>query len=262
MPQRTDEQTLEEYLTKLGLTAPRITPDVIDSLIVSDDYHVFEGTTLTVCRLTLVNGATVTGESSCVAPENFNEEVGRKIARENAREKIWTIAGVALRDVLCDYSCFPGNTSLRVFLSNKLITDLDEGRFTRDDRDERLDNMLHEYHTLRVEGVARITHEVNAAYCRALGDNSQPTWEDAPDWQKDSAKNGVRFALYSQQATPEQQHEQWLKQKTEEGWSWGPVKNVELKQHPCFLPYDALPPEQRVKDYLFRGVVEALRYMF
>ena len=159
MTQRTDEQTLEEYLTKLGLTAPRITPDVIDSLIVSDDYHVFEGTTLTICRLTLINGATVTGESSCVAPENFNEEVGRKIARENAREKIWAIAGVALRDVLCDYSCFPGHTSLRVFLRDKLITDLDEGSFSRDDRDERFENMLHEYHTRRVEGIARITHE-------------------------------------------------------------------------------------------------------
>lgn len=72
----------------------------IDSLIVNEDYYVFPGTTVTVAILVLKNGFTVTGESACASPENFNEELGRKIAREQALNKIWALEGYALRDKL------------------------------------------------------------------------------------------------------------------------------------------------------------------
>lgn len=95
-----NETEVEKEIMDKGLTAPRITPDTIDRTIVSESYHVFPGTTLTVCALTLVNGYQVVGESACASPENFNAELGRKIARENARNKIWGLEGYRLRSEL------------------------------------------------------------------------------------------------------------------------------------------------------------------
>ena len=95
-----DEKDLEKEIVKKGLTAPRITPSDIDECIVSEQYHVFHGTTFTTCLLTLKNGYTVCGESACASPENFNAEIGRKIARDNARNKIWALEGYALRNKL------------------------------------------------------------------------------------------------------------------------------------------------------------------
>lgn len=108
------------------------------------------------------------------------------------------------------------------------------------------------------EQIARVAHEVNRAYCQALGDNSQPAWEDAPDWQKDSARNGVQLHLSNPNAGPEASHESWMAQKQAEGWTYGPEKRPDLKQHHCMVPFQQLPREQQAKDYLFRGVVHAL----
>ena len=110
-----------------------------------------------------------------------------------------------------------------------------------------------------VRTIAKVCHEVNRAYCQALGDDSQPPWEEAPEWQQSSALNGVQMHLDNPNATPENSHESWLAQKRAEGWQWGLVKDVEEKTHPCFLPYGELPVEQRAKDYLFRAVVHALK---
>lgn len=99
-----DEQELEKEIIEKGLTAPRLTPDLIDSIIVSEAYHVFEGSQLTVCCLTLQNGFTVTGESACASPENFDIEIGRKIARSNARDKIWALEGYRLKNDLYEIS--------------------------------------------------------------------------------------------------------------------------------------------------------------
>lgn len=96
----TDEQQLEKSLQDLKLTAPRLTPADIDKVIVGEAYHRFPGTTLTVCALTLRNGFTATGESATVSLEGFNEEMGRKIARENARDKVWLLEGYLLREKL------------------------------------------------------------------------------------------------------------------------------------------------------------------
>lgn len=93
-----NEQAIEQEIQDKGLTAARLTPDLIDATIKSEQYHVFEGTCLTVCCLTLKNGYTVTGESACASPQNFNVELGQKIAKLNAREKIWALEGYLLRE--------------------------------------------------------------------------------------------------------------------------------------------------------------------
>lgn len=108
------------------------------------------------------------------------------------------------------------------------------------------------------EKIARISHEVNRAYCQATGDDSQIAWEDAPDWQRVSAINGVNFHL-SGDHDPAASHVSWMAQKLDEGWTFGPVKDVGKKEHPCIMPYEQLPAEQRVKDYLFRAVVHSFK---
>ena len=95
-----NEVDIENEIQDKGLTAPRLTPQEINDTIVEEKYHVFPGTTLTVCCLVLKNGFTVTGESACASPENFNEELGRKIAFDNAKHKIWQLEGYALRNKL------------------------------------------------------------------------------------------------------------------------------------------------------------------
>lgn len=94
------EAAVEEKIVAAGLTAPRVTPQQIDDQIVGETYHVFPGTTVTVCLLTLKNGFHVTGESAAASPANFNELIGREIARRNARDKIWSLEGYALRNQL------------------------------------------------------------------------------------------------------------------------------------------------------------------
>lgn len=105
--------------------------------------------------------------------------------------------------------------------------------------------------------IAQLAHEVNRAYCQALGDNSQPEWKDAPEWQKKSAIAGVNFHILHPGSSPSASHEEWLRVKKEDGWKYGKVKDPEKKEHPCMVPFNDLPADQRAKDYLFRGVVEA-----
>lgn len=93
------EQDIEEEIKQKGLDAPHLTKHLIDSVILSTDYHVFSKV-LTVCCLTLKNGFTVTGESACASPENFNSELGKKIAYTNARNKIWALEGYLLKQRL------------------------------------------------------------------------------------------------------------------------------------------------------------------
>lgn len=107
--------------------------------------------------------------------------------------------------------------------------------------------------------IARIVHEANRAYCVTLGDTSQPPWDAAPMWQRESAVAGVTGILDGSIQTPEQSHESWLAEKARTGWKYGLVKDAEKKEHPCFVPYDQLPPEQRVKDALFFSIVNACR---
>lgn len=122
-----------------------------------------------------------------------------------------------------------------------------------------VDRAMNAYLGLSINSIARVAHEVNRAYCKGIGDDSQPSWTDAPAWQQDSAVKGVAFKLKNPDTTPEQSHESWLREKEATGWKYGPVKDPEKKEHPCFVPYAELPESQRVKDYLFIAVVEALK---
>lgn len=112
---------------------------------------------------------------------------------------------------------------------------------------------------LTIEAVAKFCHEINAAYCRALGDSSQLPWEEAPEWQKQSAFKGVQFCLENPEAPESASHDSWLAEKKTDGWKYGKVKDVEKKEHPCYVPYEELPTEQKAKDYLFKQVVESHR---
>ena len=112
-----------------------------------------------------------------------------------------------------------------------------------------------------VEQAARIAHEVNRAYCESFGDASQLAWLDAPQWQKDSAINGIKMhwkALADgTEVPPSASHESWLKEKLANGWKYGPEKDIDKKEHPCCVPYEELPAQQKTKDYLFGAVARA-----
>lgn len=92
------DQERDDLLAKCP--AVRVTKDHIAGLITTQQYLQPEGTLLTMCVLTLANGFTVTGESACAAPENFNEDLGKKIAYENAFNKIWQLEGYLLKQAL------------------------------------------------------------------------------------------------------------------------------------------------------------------
>lgn len=116
---RTDDAGIEQEIQLKGLTAARVTPKDIEDNIQSEHYFTAAdgvcGATpvglrttvppetlglLTFCVLILNNGFSVVGESACASPENFNAEIGRKIARENAKNKIWPLMGYELRTKL------------------------------------------------------------------------------------------------------------------------------------------------------------------
>lgn len=109
-----------------------------------------------------------------------------------------------------------------------------------------------------VIAIAMVCHEANRVYCASLGDDSQPEWGDAPDWQRDSAIAGVEFHLANPDAGDAASHDKWMEHKLAEGWEVGEVKDPEAKTHPCLVPFDQLPPEQQFKDRLFRTLVHTV----
>lgn len=111
--------------------------------------------------------------------------------------------------------------------------------------------------SLDAREIAQVCHEANRALQALHGDPApSPAWGDAPDWQRDSAVEGVEHALNG--ASPEELHESWCDVKRRDGWVYGPVKDADAKTHPCLVAYDLLPVEQKVKDHLFAGIVSAL----
>lgn len=108
----------------------------------------------------------------------------------------------------------------------------------------------------RIRAIAYVCHEANHTWCLIHGDYSQARWEFAAPWQRESAIRGVDVALSG--ASAEQQHEAWRMDKEKDGWALGPVKDEELKTHPCMVPYVELPEMQKAKDALFRSIVHAL----
>lgn len=112
---------------------------------------------------------------------------------------------------------------------------------------------------LRVLHIASVVHEANRAYCRTIGDDSHLPWTDAPSWQRDSAVRGVEDMLRGYVTSPEQAHMAWSTMKRDNGWVYGPVKDAEAKTHPCLVPYEHLPEEQRLKDRLFFAIVNVFK---
>lgn len=108
------------------------------------------------------------------------------------------------------------------------------------------------------EQIARVCHEVNRAICEASGDHSQKPWNEAEQWQRDSALKGVAFSKEHPDALPSAQHEAWMQDKHDQGWGYGPVKDADAKTHPCMVPHGDLPFEQRVKDFAFQAIVRAM----
>ncbi|MFB9778834.1 RyR domain-containing protein [Rhodococcus baikonurensis] len=110
---------------------------------------------------------------------------------------------------------------------------------------------------MQIEHVARVCHEANRAIQIATGDSKvSPQWDDAPQWQRESAIEGVRKAIDG--ATHEELHESWCEFKRADGWVFGPEKDEAIKTHPCLVPYGELPAEQKSKDAVFSAIVGAL----
>ena len=107
---------------------------------------------------------------------------------------------------------------------------------------------------LTQEQVARVLHETNRAFCKAIGDDTQVPWDDAPEWQRDSVIAGINCG----DLTPEQRHQTWCDYKTDDGWVYGQIKDADAKTHPCLVSCAELPEEQRTKDYLFDAVLQTL----
>lgn len=107
--------------------------------------------------------------------------------------------------------------------------------------------------------IAKVCHDANRAWCLVNGDPSQETWDRAEKWQRDSAVNGVMFALDNPDAPDSAQHDAWMADKIKDGWVYGAVKDASAKTHPCIVPFDQLPRVQQAKDKLFRAIVNALK---
>ncbi|MFD5208394.1 MULTISPECIES: RyR domain-containing protein [Streptomyces griseus group] len=108
-----------------------------------------------------------------------------------------------------------------------------------------------------IADIARVCHDANRAWQIATGDPAvSPPWDEAPEWQRESAIDGVRQAQNG--ATAEQLHQSWCDFKTADGWVHGPAKDEAEKTHPCLVPYSELPAEQLRKDDLFAAIVAAL----
>lgn len=107
--------------------------------------------------------------------------------------------------------------------------------------------------------IALVCHAANREWCRANGDMSQKPWNEAEQWQRDSAKKGVEFRLKNPDAPHDAQHNAWMQDKINDGWVYGPEKDAEKKTHPCIVPFDQLPEFQQKKDALFCAIVDALK---
>ena len=100
------EQKIESSIQAKGLTAPRVTPDDLDQMMdaAQIQYHVFPGTTVTVCCAVLNNGYALVGTAAAASPENFDEAIGREVAWKDARNQLWALLGFRLRDHLSEYA--------------------------------------------------------------------------------------------------------------------------------------------------------------
>jgi hypothetical protein len=95
-----DDEKTEAMIQDRGLNAPRLTPEKIEAAIVGETFTTLPSGKVMVCELTLRNGFTVRGDAAVVSKANFNEEIGRKVSRENAKKKVWELEGYLLQEDL------------------------------------------------------------------------------------------------------------------------------------------------------------------
>jgi len=117
---------------------------------------------------------------------------------------------------------------------------------------------------MKTEQIAKICHAANRAYCQCLEDHSvysMAHWDELSEPEQKGYINGVEFRLANPGCSAEDMHRNWLVEKTEAGWVYGQDKNLKKKTHPCILPYDRLPEDQKVKDFLFMAILSALTDM-
>lgn len=201
--------------------APRVSPEMIEAACRAVSFTILPDLRTTIATVTMPNGYTVKGQSACLFAENFDAEIGQRVALEDAKRRMWPLLGYAL-------------------LSATPHPMTDTG-------------------PRGVPAIAQVCYEVNRAYCAALGDLSHPEWEDAAEWQRESVYNGVLLHMGDPHAGPEASHIAWCAEKIKAGWVYGPVKDADAKTHPCLIPFAELSPAQQAKDFIFRAVVHALR---
>ena len=113
----------------------------------------------------------------------------------------------------------------------------------------------------QIDQAAQVCHEALRAFSQTLGDNSLLPWDQAPEWQRESSREGVRFqfAQFAKgiEPSPSATHDDWLRQKRADGWKHGSAKNEKSKEHPSLVAYADLPLTEKQKDYLFVAICRA-----
>lgn len=112
---------------------------------------------------------------------------------------------------------------------------------------------------LTAEEIAQVAHEANRAYCHSIGDFSQLAWKFVKPEGKAVTIDGVNFHLKNPDASSRASHENWMKAKSTQGWTYGETKNDQAKTHPSMVPYESLSHEQRTKDIIFSAMVATLK---
>ena len=113
----------------------------------------------------------------------------------------------------------------------------------------------------KIEVIATLCHNVNKAYCEALGDKSQVSWYKLPEEIKQSVMLGVKRIMVNPYMESDEIHEEWVKNKKKNGWKLGEVKDIDKKTHPDLVPFDKLPKEEQAKDYIFISIVRQLMHI-
>ena len=108
------------------------------------------------------------------------------------------------------------------------------------------------------ENIARVCHAANTEYSRMIGEEPLPAWDNLDPDMKRSVITGVELVHAEPALNPKSSHENWMDYKLKEGWTFGPMKDLEKKTHPNLLPYAQLPGTQKIKDHLFIGICRAL----
>lgn len=106
--------------------------------------------------------------------------------------------------------------------------------------------------------IAVVCHEANRALCTVNNDDSQKPWTETDFWQQQSTINRVLFRIENPEAGHDALHNAWMEDKIKDGWNYGEIKNVDLKLHPCLVPFDQLPEFQQKKHALFSSIVDSI----